>query len=458
MRSLFIIICVAMLSACAIKPRHYTASCAFKHYVIDVQTPESGGGETVEAAALTRIPSDQPIIKALRAAGTVGAASDGRPVDPSMLFLSGGSQHGAFGAGFLEGWKERDKNLPKFAVVTGVSTGSILSTFAFINEPEKIAAAYAITHESQLLEPLVPVKNGSPTTFGYVGVVQKGAIADLGPLRTYLHKVLTDDILSRVAQGEREQRLLRVGVVDVDTGQAVALDLADMANRWAQVAPDNTAERGRLKDCYVEAIVASSSAPLAARPVFIDERMYIDGGARFGAFSNEFENVLSAAKKDTKLQQPAVYLLMNGDQRLASRCARKDETLCVPPRTAQNRGKPLADPPSLNIGAHAKWSFLKLALRSEQILANQVYRFSADSIANLARRDGMKLYYTQIDADMMSHRFKLSDPNLGTGEMSCAKAYETDKDALDPVQFYPRYMRCLLDYGHTRGAGSWTSE
>src|SRR5262245_59337938 len=47
----------------------------------------------------------------------------------SYLALSGGGSAGAFGAGLLNGWTAKGDR-PKFKVVTGVSTGALLSTFA----------------------------------------------------------------------------------------------------------------------------------------------------------------------------------------------------------------------------------------------------------------------------------------------------------------------------------------
>jgi hypothetical protein len=41
----------------------------------------------------------------------------------SVLALSGGGEHGAFGAGLLNGWSESGRR-PTFDVVTGVSTGA----------------------------------------------------------------------------------------------------------------------------------------------------------------------------------------------------------------------------------------------------------------------------------------------------------------------------------------------
>lgn len=53
----------------------------------------------------------------------------GHPLN--IVELSGGGQNGAFGAGFLKGWRERGTR-PQFDIVTGVSTAALLSTHAFL--------------------------------------------------------------------------------------------------------------------------------------------------------------------------------------------------------------------------------------------------------------------------------------------------------------------------------------
>ena len=52
----------------------------------------------------------------------------------NVLTISGGGQNGAFGAGFLIGWRESGRR-PEFDIVTGVSTGALLATHAFLGTP-----------------------------------------------------------------------------------------------------------------------------------------------------------------------------------------------------------------------------------------------------------------------------------------------------------------------------------
>ena len=70
--------------------------------------------------------------KALRNPGPWRTAlkNDGTPV-VDILVLTGGGSRGAYGAGILCGWTVAGSR-PDFRVVTGVSTGALQSTFAFL--------------------------------------------------------------------------------------------------------------------------------------------------------------------------------------------------------------------------------------------------------------------------------------------------------------------------------------
>ena len=77
---------------------------------------------------------DDPSTKAATS-GVIPALESllGHPL--TILELSGGGQYGAFGAGFLKGWREAGTR-PEFDIVTGVSTGALLSTHAFLGTPD----------------------------------------------------------------------------------------------------------------------------------------------------------------------------------------------------------------------------------------------------------------------------------------------------------------------------------
>lgn len=438
-----------VLGGCAITPPPHTPSgefCNFRMYrlalpLADVPDPNYGpergatlASEIESALAARSIPAGQPY---------------------TLLALSGGSQHGAFGAGFLDGWRRsrEGQRLPEFDVVTGISTGSILATFAFIGDTDRGVLRYRITHERELLTPIARSRpDGSMSPFELVRVVRRGAVADLGPLRTALLGEITPAVMRRVAQARDQHRRLYVGAVDIDSGQAMAMDLTQMAADYVGAGPpgaaDETADQRRLRACYVNAIIASSSAPLAAVPVFIDNSMYVDGGMRFGMFADD---VILGAGSAAKVsgRQTEFYVIANGDLETSPGCGRADREMC-----SRNPPSGQATDP------RSSWSLLSLAERSEQVLVNQVYRFSADRIIG-ERKLGNNVWFARINrVQLDNHPFQMDDPALDTlpppGPHTCRAWNDEDDRLLHPIQFYPRYMHCLVHYGQMRGReGMW---
>ena len=151
------------LCGCAVKPPPavpVAQMCHFVRHSLVVDIPDALGPEA-EAAGTESLP---PMSDALRAAlgrGDSKGLQSGQ--GSAMLFLSGGSLHGAFGAGFLDGVAHGGSGLPEFRVVTGISTGSILSTFAFLGDTQRLVDGYSITNENQLLIPYIHIVDGKPT-------------------------------------------------------------------------------------------------------------------------------------------------------------------------------------------------------------------------------------------------------------------------------------------------------
>src|SRR3954447_23559929 len=95
--------------------------------------PRVGGGaedqERAIAAGIAQARFAADHVDAYRAA--LGSA----PIlsDAPWLVLSTGGEHGAFGAGLLNGWSETGTR-PNFSVITGVSTGALIAPFAFLGQ------------------------------------------------------------------------------------------------------------------------------------------------------------------------------------------------------------------------------------------------------------------------------------------------------------------------------------
>lgn len=468
-----------------------------------------------------------------------------------MLFLSGGSLNGAFGAGVLAGWAEKDEDgkLPNFSVVTGVSTGAILSLAAFTNVPEAATDAYKIESESDAITAFVGRNNkGEVGLSSYVTAMRKGALADLAPLQDSIYKAAaTHELFDLIAKGADDNRKLLAGVVDVDTGKALALDMTLMAREIreyilkekSELKEDEKLETlikrdsglGHLVDCFTRGIAASSSVPLAARPIAIDNRLYIDGGARFLLFSDIIGPVIEAdvdfnITKDKKVFEPInIYMLINGDQTITPKCAKK------------NGCDDNADT-DINYwamrGARKDWNVLDLVERTVDVLQTQVGEFSESEIrfrtlelalaraginldellvdgapklfsrrsqrgpkgeaiplmgndeddvlveivaSYLARRPvhftvnsndepdlnkitktirnnfkNYRLHSKKITAKTLQSKYPPNDPEQKT----CAEWLDHEKKTTGNLQFFPTYMKCMIEAGREESWGEGT--
>ncbi len=422
--------------------------CNFKTYRLQVELPK----------VVVDIPpgAEDPNLPATVASAIREAYAHDTPAlasNDAMLFLSGGSQEGAFGAGVLDRWHTVSGGaFPSFRVVTGISTGALLATPAFIGRTDLLIAqfqqgrrlwsGYEILRENELLQPLARGAGRGFDVRTALSALRHGAVANLTPLRQVLLEQLGEREFEAVAAGYRNNRLLLVGVVDVDTGEAVALDLTELALRITGSQSDE--DRRRLRGCYADAIVASSSAPLAATPVFIDNRMYVDGGARFGLFSNEIDQAFADRAKDTtapeyriqqRLNAAQIYVIVNGNLAIRQQCGRPDTAQCNVPGT--------------RYGAHPRWNLMDLAIRSEGILVNQNQRMSLERVNLMSMSKGPRFHPAWIGAAAPTHLSTMGADQaaLGAGEMSCADWRAMDEHLLHPIQFHPREMHCLVHYG-----------
>ena len=216
-----------------------------------------------------------------------------------MLVLSGGGSHGAWGAGVLRGWAENpDHPRPKkFAVVTGVSTGALLATYAFLGEDRDDALledAYTTARTSDIYKKKF-----------ILFALFSDSLNSSKPLARRVKKYITSDTLTRVAAAGREGRRLYVGTVSHDQGALVIWDLTAIAM--------DDANPNRL-DLYRKVVLASASIPIWVPPVEIDGELYADGGARSQLFFEKRFFPVFKKMKDEQTLHPNLTLnvIVNG--------------------------------------------------------------------------------------------------------------------------------------------------
>jgi len=125
-----------------------------------------------------------------------------------ILTLTGGGSRGAFGTGFLAGWNDKG-DMPKFDIVTGISTGAVMAPFIFLGEDElkKVKDFYTKTNTEEVFQQ----KWLSFFGFGY--------IMDAKPLKKLFKQTFNKEFLDKIAYEHKHGRRLYIGTTNIDTGQ-----------------------------------------------------------------------------------------------------------------------------------------------------------------------------------------------------------------------------------------------
>ena len=101
----------------------------------------------------------------------------------TILALSGGGADGAYGVGVLNGWTKTGTR-PKFDIVIGVSTGALMSVYAFLGPhyDEMLKRLYIDQKESDIFRPR-----------GVTALVSD-SVYDNGPLKKQIEKFVTQGV------------------------------------------------------------------------------------------------------------------------------------------------------------------------------------------------------------------------------------------------------------------------
>lgn len=205
----------------------------------------------------------------------------GHPLN--VLEISGGGQNGAFGAGVLKGWREAGTR-PSFDIVTGVSTGALTATHAFLGTPA----------DDEVLEELF---TGIDKDDIYIrrnilfDILLGGdsSVVSTEPLKQLIAKHITAEVLERVAVEYHKGRTLWAGTTNLDYSQTWAWNLTAIA---AEGGPE-ALER------YRNVLLASASPPAVFPPVEIDGHLFADGMVR--------ANLLVAGLSGSEKPPPPLY-------------------------------------------------------------------------------------------------------------------------------------------------------
>ena len=284
LRLLPLVAAAVLVSACASAPPERTLSTEVSRYA---SLPN--GHDPVNPAQF------RPMLVASNEAYRDGVipyfeARLGRPL--TIIEFSGGGQNGAFSAGLLNGWTQSGAR-PRLDIVTGVSTGALVATHAFLGTPQD---------DAKLREVFTSIdKTDIYTENGLLGVAfGQTAFFDTEPLRALLKEIITPEVLARVAAAYDEGRRLLVGTTNLDYGQTWVWNLTQIAKE----------ARPGYEQLYRDVLLASASPPVAFPPVPIDGHLFADGGTRSNLLAI---GLAGGAEPTPPLHGPGdIYVVNNG--------------------------------------------------------------------------------------------------------------------------------------------------
>jgi len=226
------------------------------------------------------------------------ARSTSRDGKLRILALSGGGAGGAFGAGALVGLTDRGER-PDFQIVTGVSTGALLSPFAFLGSQwdERLTRAFNGTASGDAL------KRRTVDLFFRPGLYRGRGLFEL------VDRFVTPEMVQAVAREAARGRLLLVATTDLDKEEPVIWDLGAIAQQGGEQA----------RALFRDVLLASASIPGVFPPVMIHvksgsrtfDELHVDGATTLPFFAFPDALLVNGLPTDV-LEGGEVYVLING--------------------------------------------------------------------------------------------------------------------------------------------------
>ncbi len=219
----------------------------------------------------------------------------------TMLALSGGGDGGAFGAGLLNGWSVEGSR-PQFDIVTGISTGALMSPFAFLGSAydDSLRAVYTEISADNIYS-IRSIREM---------ISSRDALADSMPLAHLLTTYVDDQAIQHIGMEHQKGRRLFIGTTHLDSGQMIVWDMGAIALSGHPEAPE----------LFRNILLASASIPIAFPPVYIQintdtahyDEMHVDGGLINQVFGIEtLANILVKQRQSGQPINAQVFLIRN---------------------------------------------------------------------------------------------------------------------------------------------------
>lgn len=177
-----------------------------------------------------------------------------------LLMLSGGGQNGAFGAGFLRGWRSRtDDAMPTFDLVSGISTGALQAPYALLGTAAAIDTVTALYARA--------ATSIAPTFDWWFWLRRTGGVVNPDRFERTLERAIDGRFRDELRTAFREDRQIIFGTADFDLGIGRLWSLGDELDT---TAAGLTRTRALLR--------AATAIPGIFPPVIVDGHVHADGG------------------------------------------------------------------------------------------------------------------------------------------------------------------------------------
>jgi hypothetical protein len=273
-----------------------------------------------------------------------------------ILALSSGSQDGAYGAGFLNGWSERGDR-PEFFMVTGVSTGALIAPFAFLGSKYDPVIKDLFTQTS---------KENIISSTPFEALFGGSSFNDNGPLRIRLKEVVNDELIAAIAKEGKKGRVLQIGTTNLNAQRPVVWNITNIAQSG----------RNDAAKLVLDIMLASSSIPGEFPPSLIDvvidgkryQEMHVDGGVTRQIFVYPHDLDIPKLEKQLNIHPKKTFWLISNTK--------------IDPEYSKTT-----------------LSLKDITVRSISTLIKYQGLCELYNITSLAKRDGFDVHITNISSD-----------------------------------------------------------
>jgi Patatin-like phospholipase len=234
--------------------------------------------------------------------GVVTASATSSKKQFNVLVLSGGGAYGAYSAGVLAGWTETGTR-PDFDVVTGVSTGALVATMAFLG-PDK--DPYLKRFYTKVTDKDVYARKSD------LAALLSDSFRESKPLAKLIEIIVDEKMIREIAAEHAKGRRLYVGTTHLDARRLVVWDMGEIASRGT---PSDLTLFRRV-------LLASASIPgyFPPVPMMVEvdgkpvEELHVDGGVTASLFFRSPQVSAATAKKlgDRPMEGSNIFIIVAG--------------------------------------------------------------------------------------------------------------------------------------------------